>query len=108
MTEALLSMLLTGVVRAGVGVHFGGDPSERDRLYPFFAVGNIAAARQKLTSTSPAWLRPRLRRMAWRFPARPLKGWEPQPKAATSATDCRNSAPTRICAPRGGVVNHLR
>ena len=41
MTNAVLLMLLTGVVWAVVGVLFGAAPSERNRLYSFFAPGNL-------------------------------------------------------------------
>ena len=41
MATAIILMLLTGLVWTAVGVLFGAAPSERDRLYSFFAIGNI-------------------------------------------------------------------
>ena len=41
MTTAILLMLLTGLVWTAVGVLFGAAPAEKDRLYSFFAIGNL-------------------------------------------------------------------
>ena len=41
MTTAVSLMLLTGALWALVGVLFGAAPSDRDRLYPFFALNGI-------------------------------------------------------------------
>lgn len=41
MATAILLMLLTGLVWTAVGILFGAAPSERDRLYSFFAIGNL-------------------------------------------------------------------
>lgn len=41
MVNAVLLMLLTGLAWAVVGVLFGAAPSERNRLYSFFALNNI-------------------------------------------------------------------
>ena len=38
MTDAILLMLGTGVIWALVGVVFGSAPSDRDRMFSFFAI----------------------------------------------------------------------
>ena len=54
MMEAVLLMLLTGIVWAGVGVLFGNAPSERGRLYPFFAVSSLVFAAFALVLRPPS------------------------------------------------------
>lgn len=54
MTTAVLLMLLTGLVWAAVGVLFGAAPSERDRLYSFFAIGNLVFCAFALTMRPPS------------------------------------------------------
>lgn len=54
MTTAVLLMLLTGLVWAAVGVLFGAAPSERDRLYSFFAIGNLVFCAFALATRPPS------------------------------------------------------
>jgi len=54
MTTAVLLMLLTGLVWAAVGVLFGAAPSERDRLYSFFAIGNLVFCAFALAMRPPS------------------------------------------------------
>jgi len=54
MTTAILLMLLTGLVWAAVGVLFGAAPSERDRLYSFFAIGNLVFCAFALATRPPS------------------------------------------------------
>ena len=54
MTQAILLMLLTGLVWTAVGVLFGAAPSERDRLYSFFAIGNLMFCVFSLATQPPS------------------------------------------------------
>lgn len=54
MTQAILLMLLTGLVWTAVGVLFGAAPSERNRLYSFFAIGNLMFCVFSLATQPPS------------------------------------------------------
>ncbi len=54
MTNAVLLMLLTGLVWTAVGVLFGAAPSERNRLYSFFATRNLVFCAFALATRPPS------------------------------------------------------